>query len=105
MKAIVSSLYLAKTLEKVLKNKGFNEIVFNKNCWILNRSEKPDVILDIHYTKDSGNDMEFVKIDRVQCYKLLEFLRLLPEQPIVIEIIDYGNEDIKIQLTQFVANF
>ncbi len=35
----------------------------------------------------------------------MEFLKQLPEQPIVLEIDDYGNNDILITLSQFIVYF
>lgn len=105
MKAIISSLYLTRMLDKALKNKGFNKIEFKEKEWILNRKDKSDLSITVDYTRDSEQDFDTLQIDRVQWFKLYQFVKNLPEQPIILEISDCGNDDIKIRLCQFVADF
>ena len=105
MKAIISSLYLTKMLDKALKNKGFNKIEFKDKEWILNRKDKSDLSIPVDYTRDSYQDFEVLDVDRAQWYRLLEFLKVLPEQPIVLELRDWGDDQVRIRICQFVADF
>jgi hypothetical protein len=105
MRAIISTKYLAERLYKALQNKGFNQIEFKDKEWVLNRTEKPSLSISVDYTRDSSREFNTLQIDRVQWFKLYQFVKILPEQPIVLEISDYGNDEIKIRLCQFVADF
>lgn len=105
MKVLFSTKYLALQLEKALEDRDFNWIEFTDNEFIFKRTEKNDLVLKLEHAKDSYSDIDCLKIDRVQWFKLMDFLKQLPEQPIVLEIIDYGNDDILIRLSQFVMEF
>lgn len=105
MKALFSTKYLAAQLEKALKNKGFDKIEFKDKEWIFNRTEKKPIEVSVDYTRDSSRSLQTLYIDRMQWFKLLQFLKQLPEQPIVLEISDYGEDDVQLKLLQFVAVF
>ena len=105
MRAIVSTKYLAERLKKALSIKDFNKIKFEGREWIFCQSSYSNLSMTIDYTRDSYQDIDVLEIDRMQWYKLLQFVKQLPEQPIVIEISDYGDNGVSIKLSQFVMNF
>jgi hypothetical protein len=104
MKTIISTKKLSDTLNKALKDKSFNRIDFKYKEWIFNRSEKSNLTIDVDYVNQNFNTLESIEIDRMKWYKISEFLKILPEQPIVLEI-DFFTDDIKIRLSQFIADF
>ena len=105
MKALFSTLYLANQLEKALNNKGFNTIDFVQNEWILNRDGKRPITIQAQYVHDEKPEKPFFKVDRAQWLKVMQFLKLLPEQPILLELDFWDSEDVRIELSQFKARF
>lgn len=105
MKALFSTTYLANQLEKALTDKGFDKIEFGDDEWVFNCAGNNLIGVSVSYTRDSSRALEILYIDRSQWYKLLQFLKLLPEQPIVLEISDFGDDDVKLRLSQFIADF
>lgn len=105
MKALFSTLYLANQLEKALKNKGFNTIEFNGNEWNLNRIDKKHIVIVADYVREERPERHSLNVDRAQWVRLLQFLKLLPEQPIVLEVDFWDSFDVRIRLSQFVADF
>jgi hypothetical protein len=106
MKVLFSTKYLAFMLKKALDNKGFNQIIFTENNWIFNRLGKNDITVKAHQTNDFQNAVpDVLQIDRAQWYRVAEFLEPLPEQPILLEIDYFGNDDIRIRLSQIIADF
>lgn len=106
MKVLFSTKYLAAMLRKALLDKGFNRIDFNEENWILKRQECIDIKLKVEHTTDSCKDeLQSLNIDRAQWFNLMTFLEKLPEQPIVLELMFFGNDDVEIKLSQFIAKF
>lgn len=106
MKVLFSTKYLSSMIKKALNDTSFNEIEFRREEWILKSTDKVDLVLKVVHTIDSPEtELDSLKIDRVQWFKLMTFLEPLPEQPIVLELLDYSNDDIDIILSQFTAEF
>lgn len=105
MKILVSTKYLPKEIDRVLR-KGFTDFAITgvKNEIRFYKNEK-EQITSICPTVDCEKDIFEGRVNQLQWYKISEFVKLLPEQPIVLDFEDNYDETISIKLTQFVAWF
>lgn len=109
MKIIASTKALASAIQKALDN---NTTIFHisRTEESLGFSGKILVELSIALCSGYKYDNYNGKFDAVTWYRVMEFLKQLPEQPIVLTFTNYKsnneiNDDVPIELSQFVKTF
>lgn len=104
MKTVLSTKELARVIKKAIGlrcesfeyNPETKELVFNK---------ENDLYLDVHHLQKEIYEHEKFTFDTIQMFKVLNFLKELEEQPIVVEFDQYEDDKISIELSQFVKSF
>jgi len=103
MKFIVSSKHFSQTIKHAISirceyfkfNPDNQEIVF---C------DSPEVCLSI-VTQEFNRKYERFTFDTIQMFKLSNFLDELEEQPIVVELCQYEDNKLSIELSHFIKRF
>lgn len=105
MEALISSIYLAKQIEKAVKI-GFKKIDFHDNGFNFVSTGNKKVAVCTEWRISSQTTNHFVDgIYWDKRYRLMEFLQKIPEQPILFRINDRNYQDIKLELKQFTVVF
>jgi len=103
MKVIISTKAYPQFIDRAIR-KGFENFVIdgqNKEIQFYKLGKnQPN---DMHPIIGDETEVFRAKFNELQWYKLSEFLKQLPEQPIVLEF-NY-EDDVTIKATQFVATF
>lgn len=104
MKILISTAYLSSVLEKALIYNKANKIHFRKDEWLFKGNK--DVFMYAHHIRIiEPNEFQILEIDREKWLEVMVFVKKLPEQPIVLELIEHKEKEVKIRLEQFVADF
>lgn len=103
MKAIVSSKALFNFIDSAT-GLGSNNLRIKEMELVAMKDELPMVTLYMEVRNDNYDQIAS-SINYDQLFKLRKFLKTIPEQPIVIEIEQYEDDKISIELSQFVATF
>jgi len=103
MKIIVSTQALAMCIEAAILDNCKNIVITPYKKEIRFVCEHDNLELEIEVKNTSESIMAYT-FNPIQMYKLMVFLNLLPEQPIVIDLYQRTN-GVSIELTQFVQKF
>lgn len=103
MKIIVNSAYLKKGLDNALNNMPLEAIINSERIFF--RGHKASFDVDIH--KEAVRDPEEfkVKFDFLQWQKVLKLLKLIPEQPIILDLCDNSEDGLRIEINGMCAIF
>ena len=104
MKFIISSKYFYEKVTEALNNEA-EFVDFNNGVMhFVNGIPEEGVFVSIEKITEIQD--QNLKLDRNKLYDLLHFLKLLEEQPIVVEVNDFGFEySAQFQITQCIAKF
>jgi len=103
MKAIVSSKQMFDFINKATEQESEDFFISGRTLSAL-KMIFPAATLQMEVQNDEYNPIS-CSIDYDQIFKVRKFLQMIPEQPIVIEINEYEDDKISIELSQFVATF
>lgn len=101
MKFIVSTQCLRTALLEAIELK-VNSFEFNYNTSELVFTENSK--LKVHVLESPFNNLKFT-FERIQMNDTANFLSRLLEQPIVMELDEYEEEKLSVELSQFVLSF
>ena len=104
MKFIISNKYFYEKVTEALNNEA-EYIDFNNGVMhFVNGIPEESVFVSIE--KITEIEDKHIKLDKNKLYDLLHYLKLIEEQPIVVEVTDFGFEySAQFQITQCVAKF
>jgi hypothetical protein len=101
MKVLISTKAYPRFIDKALKNK-ITDFSINEEPYEIKFIK--DGVFESYYILPVLGDEQLLfkgKFNHLQWYKLSEFLKQLPEQPIVLEFQNYDEDEIRITLSQF----
>lgn len=106
MKIIVSTKVFANTIKEVLVS-DFTEVIISKKDKKLTFKKLNGFLYkEVEFLEDEFSDSDIkIAIDYNQWFRMSHFLNQLPEQPIIIDFCDYGNDNLHITLSGFVQIF
>lgn len=104
MKVILSTKVLALTIEKAI---GFKceQFEFNPETKDLVFNDDPYLGIDIHVMEKEGVGREQFTFDTLQMWEICKFVKKLEEQPIVVELCQYEDDKLSIELSRFIKRF
>lgn len=103
MKTIISSLYLKSKVKKAINNRLSKIKIQNNNISFICEDKK---IYEVSLAAELQIDKEIlIEADIMQWYNIYQFLNMIEEQPIVMELDDYSETILNVKFSQFVARF
>jgi len=103
MKFIVSTKHFAQVLRQAISIRcEFFVFIPDNKEFVFNDSQ--DLCLSIVTQKFNGKFEEFT-FNPIQMFKVSNFLDELEEQPIVVELCQYEENKLSIELSQFIKRF
>lgn len=101
MKFIVSSKCFLQAIKKAIELRiNCFEYIYSEREFVFNE----DLKLSIHVLEGASHNSRYT-FDFFKIFRLCKFLDELQEQPIVVEIDQYDDDNLSVELSQFVVSF